>query len=150
MTTRHPGFRDRSGHDQFFSAFDRFGATRPERIADMMAGVLNGLARQNTFYLEAMVTPQGFATRVRGSQAGWKGGDLKAQKAALEALEDCGGAKRRAVFRQTRRPFVQVIADTERKFVRATRPVRGRRGRHRLQAKGYRHRSVRENCRHHL
>ncbi len=86
MTTRHPGFRDRSGHDQFFSAFDRFGATRPERIADMMAGVLNGLARQNTFYLEAMVTPQGFATRARGSQAGWKGGDLKAQKAALEAL----------------------------------------------------------------
>ena len=86
LTTRHPGFRDRSGHDQFFSAFSRFGATRPQRDADILAGILNGLARQNTFYLEAMVTPQGFATRARGSQAGWKGGDLKAQKAALEAL----------------------------------------------------------------
>lgn len=85
LTTRHPGFRDRSGHDQFFSAFSRFGAIRPQRDADIMAGILNGLARQNTFYLEAMTTPQGFATRARGSLVGWKGGDLTVQKAALEA-----------------------------------------------------------------
>jgi adenosine deaminase len=91
LSVRHPGFRDRSGHDQFFSAFGRFGVTNPRRDGDMLAEVMNGLARQNTFYLEAMWTPQGFATRAKGSQVGWKGGDLAAQKAAnsaagLEAL----------------------------------------------------------------
>jgi adenosine deaminase len=48
----------------------------------MLAETLNGLARQNTFYLEAMVTPQSFAARAKGAQAGWKGGDLAAQAAA--------------------------------------------------------------------
>lgn len=86
LSIRHPGFRDRSGHDQFFSAFSRFGTTNPRRDGDMLAEVLNGLARQNTFYLEAMWTPQGFVTRARGARVGWKGGDLAAQKAADSAV----------------------------------------------------------------
>ena len=91
LSVRHPGFRDRSGHDQFFSAFARFGAVLPKRDGDSLALVMDGLARQNTFYLEAMVTPQGAASRIKGAIVGWKGGDLIAQKAAnsgagLEAL----------------------------------------------------------------
>lgn len=91
FSVRHPGFLDRSGHDQFFGAFGRFGAVGDKRAGDMLASVLDGLAHQNTFYLEAMITPQGVASRVKGALVGWKGGDLEAQRAAnaaagLEAL----------------------------------------------------------------
>ena len=85
FSVRHPGFLDRSGHDQFFGAFGRFGAAGAKRDGDMLANVLDSLARQNTFYLEAMVTPQGAASRVKGAQVGWKGGDLAAQRAANTA-----------------------------------------------------------------
>jgi adenosine deaminase len=85
LTTRHPGFRDRSGHDQFFSAFARFGAAGQRRGGDMLAQVMEDLARQNTFYLEAMVTPQGAPSMLLGAKVGWKG-EFAAQKAAnLEA-----------------------------------------------------------------
>nr|QQZ49093.1 hypothetical protein JKL49_18205 [Phenylobacterium glaciei] len=85
FSVRHADFLDRSGHDQFFSAFGRFGAAGAKRDGDMLANVVDSLARQNTFYLEAMVTPQGVASRVKGAQVGWKGGDLAAQKAANTA-----------------------------------------------------------------
>ncbi|MFN3515455.1 MAG: adenosine deaminase [Phenylobacterium sp.] len=85
LTTRHPGFRDRSGHDQFFSAFARFGAAGQRRGGDMLAQVMEDLARQNTFYLEAMVTPQGASSTLLGAKVGWKG-DFAAQAAGnLEA-----------------------------------------------------------------
>ncbi len=91
FSTRHPEFMGRSGHDQFFTAFGRIGALPEARAGDELAVVLEGLARQNTFYLEVMVTPQGLAAALKGGQVGWKGGDLAAQKAAdsaagLEAL----------------------------------------------------------------
>lgn len=79
LTTRHPGFRDRSGHDQFFTAFGRFGRAGAGRDGDILAQVLNDLGRQNTFYLEAMVTPTG--SLPVGAKAGWKN-DFQAQKAA--------------------------------------------------------------------
>ena len=85
LSVRHPGFRDRSGHDQFFTAFQRFGLAGAKRDGDSLAEVLNGLARQNTFYLEAMIGAQGVAVRFAGVKAGWKGGDFAAQKAALTA-----------------------------------------------------------------
>ncbi len=81
LSTRHPGFRDRSGHDQFFTAFPRFGAAGQGRSGDEVAQVMDDLARQNTFYLEAMVTPQGAASILLGAQVGWKD-DFAAQKAA--------------------------------------------------------------------
>ncbi|MFZ3008670.1 MAG: hypothetical protein WA047_21100, partial [Phenylobacterium sp.] len=59
FSVRRPDFLDRSGHDQFFGAFGRFGAAGARRDGDMLANVVDNLARQNTFYLEAMVTPQG-------------------------------------------------------------------------------------------
>lgn len=83
LTVRHPSFRDRLGHDQFFTAFGRMNF-KPERAGDILGEVMDGLARQNTFYLEAMSTPQGGATRVLGAKVGWKD-DLAAAKSAMEA-----------------------------------------------------------------
>ena len=65
LTTRHPGFRGRSAHDQFFTAFSRRGFM-PIRAGDALAETLNGLARQNTFYAELMMTPQFVPSRAIG------------------------------------------------------------------------------------
>lgn len=81
FTVRHPGFRDRSGHDQFFSAFSR-RTTLPKRNGDALAETMDGLARQNTFYAELMVTPQAPAARSLGARVGWRG-DPAATRAAL-------------------------------------------------------------------
>ena len=86
LSVRHPGFMGRSGHDQFFTTFGRVGAAGFRRDGDVLAYVMDGLARQNTFYLEAMVTPQGFQSRAKGAKAGWQGGDLAAQTAADAAV----------------------------------------------------------------
>lgn len=83
LTTRHPGFRGRSGHDQFFTAFSRRGST-PKRMGDALAETLDGLARQNTYYAELMVTPQFVASRSLGAKVGWKG-DAAATRVALSA-----------------------------------------------------------------
>lgn len=83
LTTRAPGFRGRSGHDQFFTAFGRRGMS-PLRAGDGLAETLEGLARQNTFYAELMFTPQFVASRAVGARVGWKG-DPAATKAALSA-----------------------------------------------------------------
>ena len=95
LSTRKPGFAGRSGHDQFFSAFGRFAATRRERDGAMLADLMDGLAGQNTYYLELMVTPQGRQTRALGAKVGWRG-DFAAQKAALAAA-DLGGLVEAAV-----------------------------------------------------
>jgi adenosine deaminase len=84
VTTRHPGFRDRSGHDQFFTAFSRRGVT-PGRTGDALAETLNGLARQNTFYAELMITPQLATSRAIGAKAGWRGDAAKTRAAIAEA-----------------------------------------------------------------
>jgi len=84
LTTRHPGFRDRSGHDQFFTAFSRRGVT-PGRTGDALAETLNGLARQNTFYAELMVTPQFAPSRAIGAKAGWRGDAARTKAAIAEA-----------------------------------------------------------------
>lgn len=81
LTTRHPGFRERSGHDQFFTAFGRRG-NLPKRNGDALAETLDGLARQNTFYAELMVTPQFVASRALGAKVGWQG-DAAGTRAAL-------------------------------------------------------------------
>lgn len=81
LTTRRQGFRDRSGHDQFFTAFSRRGSM-PKRGGDALAETMETLARQNTFYSEMMFTPQYGPSRALGARVGWKG-DPAATKAAL-------------------------------------------------------------------
>lgn len=83
LSIRHPWFRDRSGHDQFFSSFGRM-AMPTRRNGDALAVVMDGLARQNTFYLELMVTPQFAPSRALGARVGWQG-DAAKTRAALSA-----------------------------------------------------------------
>jgi hypothetical protein len=84
LTTRRPGFMGRNGHDQFFTAFDRFGPVGDRRKGDMLAEVLDRLGAQHVFYLEAMVTPQSGPSRALGGKVGWNP-DLKAEAAAMKA-----------------------------------------------------------------
>jgi hypothetical protein len=83
LSVRHPGFAGRSGHDQFFTAFAR-GGFAPNRAGDALAEVMDRLARENAFYLEAMITPQGAAATAIGRQVGWRD-DLAGLKAAMSA-----------------------------------------------------------------
>lgn len=52
LTVRHPRFRGRSGHDQFFTAFSRRGQS-PRRTGDALAETLDVLARRKTVSLPA-------------------------------------------------------------------------------------------------
>ncbi|OYW92908.1 MAG: hypothetical protein B7Z13_08685 [Caulobacterales bacterium 32-67-6] len=84
FSTRQPGFLDRSGHDQFFGVFDRISGLGSGRAGDMLAVVMDDLAHQNTFYLEAMITPQGGPAAALGLTVGLKN-DLAQMKAELDA-----------------------------------------------------------------
>jgi hypothetical protein len=83
LSVRHPGFAGRSGHDQFFTAFQR-GGFAPARAGDALAEVMDRLARENAFYLEVMITPQGAAAAAIGRQVGWND-DLAALKSSMSA-----------------------------------------------------------------
>lgn len=72
LSTRRPGFAERTGHDQFFTAFDRFGAVSDARRGDMLAGLMDTLAAQNTWYVEVMWMPQSRPSRDLGRAAGWR------------------------------------------------------------------------------
>ena len=48
---------DASGHDHFFSAFDKVRGARQGRAADMLAEVANRAADEGVSYLELMVSP---------------------------------------------------------------------------------------------
>lgn len=84
LSTRRPDFAGRNGHDQFFTAFDRFGWTREYRRGDMLANLMATLAAQNTFYVEVMWMPQSRQSRDLGAAAG-DGSDLAAMDAAMAA-----------------------------------------------------------------
>jgi adenosine deaminase len=81
LSVRHAGFRDRLAHDQFFTAFGRWDYLE-KRYPEALGMLMDELARQNTFYLEAMVTPLGGPSRVLGAQTGWKG-SIEATREAL-------------------------------------------------------------------
>lgn len=84
LSTRRPDFAGRNGHDQFFTAFDRFGWTRDYRRGDMLADLMATLAAQNTWYVEVMWMPQSRASRDLGAASG-DGSDLSAMDAAMAA-----------------------------------------------------------------
>ncbi|MBC7971408.1 MAG: hypothetical protein H7Z11_15030 [Verrucomicrobia bacterium] len=62
---RYPAFAGKSGHDQFFQAFDGFDliSSSPSRKGDMVADVANRAASQHVSYLELLLTTQGGATQ---------------------------------------------------------------------------------------
>jgi hypothetical protein len=99
LSVRHPGFAGRSGHDQFFTAFQRGGVFAGAHWGEALAELMDRAAGENTFYLELMITPQGGAASAVGRQVGWNE-DLGALKASmrpgLEALIPQATADREA------------------------------------------------------
>lgn len=84
LSTRRPGFAGRTGHDQFFTAFDRFDATPDQRRGDMLADLMATLEGQNTYYVEVMWMPQSRPARELGRAAGWSD-DPAVMERAVEA-----------------------------------------------------------------
>jgi adenosine deaminase len=77
-----------SGHDQFFSTFDRFLAIHPSHVGEWVDEIATRAAQQNEQYIEAMYTPP-FSNAARlGYQIGWHGdteADLARTRDALLA-----------------------------------------------------------------
>jgi adenosine deaminase/adenosine deaminase CECR1 len=64
---------EKSGHDQFFQAFDGFDliSSSPKRRGDMVAEVANRAASQHISYLELLLTTQGSATQKLARSISW-------------------------------------------------------------------------------
>jgi hypothetical protein len=70
-----------NGHDHFFATFGRFGISSL-RTGDMLAEVSSRAAAEHVSYLELMLTPDGGASALRGTAAGWNP-DLPAFRQSL-------------------------------------------------------------------
>src|SRR6185503_7221396 len=64
----------KSGHDQFFDAFGKFGPATYNNSGRMLAEAVKSAARGKASYVELMLTPDGTATGVLSSQIGEKVG----------------------------------------------------------------------------
>ncbi|WP_263374399.1 adenosine deaminase family protein [Granulicella aggregans] len=61
----------RSGHDQFFDTFGRFGGVEKNHLGEWLDEVATRASAQNEQYLEIMETPSFSAAAKLGYQAGW-------------------------------------------------------------------------------
>src|SRR4029079_17347330 len=64
----------RSGHDQFFDAFGKFGPATYNNSSRMLAEAVKSAARGRVSYVELMLTPDGTPTGVASNQIGEKVG----------------------------------------------------------------------------
>ena len=64
----------KSGHDQFFDAFGKFGPATYNNSGRMLAEAVKSAARGKVSYVELMLTPDGTPTGVASSQIGEKVG----------------------------------------------------------------------------
>ena len=75
-----------SGHDQFFSTFDRFQALGQAHVGEWVDEIATRAAEQNEQYIEAMYTPV-FSNAARlGYQIGWSGDSIESIKKTRDAL----------------------------------------------------------------
>ncbi len=61
-----------SGHDHFFSTFDKFRVVDSLRLGDYVDEIVSRAASQNEQYLELMHTPSFDRTRLVAGEIGWK------------------------------------------------------------------------------
>ncbi len=79
-----------SGHDQFFSTFDRFQALGTSHVGEWVDEIATRAAQQNEQYIEAMYTPV-FSNAARlGYQIGWDGDSVESMKRTRDALLAAG------------------------------------------------------------
>lgn len=86
----------RSGHDQFFDTFGKFGAATTGRTGDMLAEAMSRAADDRVSYLELMLTPdEGRVSRL-GRQTGWDADFARMREKLLAAgLRDTLAVARR-------------------------------------------------------
>src|SRR5919108_1410244 len=127
-------YLDKSGHDQFFDAFGKFGPATYNNSGRMLAEAVKSAARGRVFYVEVMLTPDGTPTGVAssqiGQQVGWDGNfeatlsklkangienaaaigikNLQAMEAEKDQLLKCGTAQANAGCSVTIRYVAQV------------------------------------------
>jgi adenosine deaminase len=86
-----------SGHDQFFSTFDRVGALSGTHAGEWLDEAVTRAALQNEQYMEPMVTPPFSHAAAAGYRIGWPAGAEKevstAQLAALRSALLEGGVR---------------------------------------------------------
>ena len=68
-----------SGHDQFFSTFDRFGGIDKSHTGEWLDEVATRAAAQNEQYLEVMLTPSFFELAPLWNSLGWPATPANAQ-----------------------------------------------------------------------
>src|ERR1700733_15717121 len=75
-----------SGHDQFFSTFDRFQALGATHVGEWVDEIATRPAQQNEQYIEAMYTPVFLNAARLGYQIGWDGDSLENLKTTRDPL----------------------------------------------------------------
>jgi adenosine deaminase len=75
-----------SGHDQFFSTFDRFQALGIGHVGEWVDEITTRAAEQNEQYIEAMYTPSFSNATKLGYQIGWSGDSVTDLKKTRDAL----------------------------------------------------------------
>ncbi len=97
-----------SGHDQFFTSFDRVNGISKAHLGEWLDEVASRAAAQNEQYLEIMHTPSFAAAAKLGREMGWAEGDAVDQGGALrtgpnarvgEAQQDLAGTDRASLGR---------------------------------------------------
>ncbi|WP_372344213.1 adenosine deaminase [Streptomyces sp. KL116D] len=62
---------DQNGHDHFFDTFGKFGEVTWRHRGKLLAQVADGVAAQNQFYLETLVTPASEGAKKLAGDVGW-------------------------------------------------------------------------------
>ena len=79
-----------SGHDQFFSTFDRFQALGTTHVGEWVDEIATRASQQNEQYIEAMYTPMFLNAARLGYQIGWNGDSLEDLKKTRDVLLAAG------------------------------------------------------------
>ena len=85
MSVRNLAFAGRSGHDQFFAAFGKFGPVSGLRVDNMVVDVASRAASENTQYLELMMTLRGREVRAIGQKIGMSDNLAETRQKLLDA-----------------------------------------------------------------
>ncbi|MFL4908983.1 adenosine deaminase [Streptomyces sp. MMS24-I2-30] len=131
---------DRLGHDHFFATFDKFALVAGRHQGELLAEVADGVAENNQFYLETMVTPAVDAADRLADAVGWDDdlarlhrkllaggrldrlvaaarGETDGVEARFRATAHCGTSRPRPACRPAVRLIYQALRDSSREQV---------------------------------
>lgn len=100
-----------SGHDQFFSTFDRFGGISKDHQGEWLDEVATRAAAQNEQYLEVMMTPAFTHTRAIALKIGWPMPLSFATTTLPETADDISGTTPAELSRLREKLFASGLRD---------------------------------------